>query len=433
MGGSTRTGATSGRSPCAVQSHDDAGGSDQLARLSVALGPYWLERSSWTECRNWLAAAAQRPDLEDRLRASVLNLRCHLEMWAGEPTMVPGLTAEALELVDGLDAPREHGQALGFRAVAIAAVFGPDAASPTWIERWNCSDPPATAGPWPCSSPSSHTPGFSTPSRTAIRPGWTKPCLWLEPAVIVAPSAWPSRWRLLDAISQGRIEDGSRLAESAAIAARDANHEGVLILALNAVAWIDLVRGDLDRCRATAAESVQLARQAEEDPAWTGTALWVQASADLAAGAYAQAVRTLEEARTLTANHRTWAALPMLGLADAAVHSGDAGRRRGHARRGRAGLGVDRFGMGGGRVRLIRAWSTEDPARTETLVSEALERSTRPATGLRSLRASSSWPPWRRRGQTTPSPSGCGPRCLRPGPTSIVRANPATTAPTGKR
>ena len=357
------------------QSGIDPDASDRLARLSVALGPYWLERSSWTECRHWLTAAGQCPDLDSRLRASVINLRCYLEMWSGEPTMVPGLTAEALELVESLDAPREHGQALGFRAMAIAAVFGPDAARSDADNALNLLR--AAGDGWGLAmllAFFSHTRLFhAQPDGNTER---------LVEAMSVARTRGDRRTLRLaesmaafDAVSQGRIEDGSRLAESALLSARDADHEGVLILALTAAAWSDLVRGDIDRCRARVAESVQVAGQAEEDPAWTGTALWVQASADLAAGAYARAVPVLEDARTLTAKHRTWAALPLLGLADAAVYSGDAGRAAdalAESERVAESTGSEWVA---GRVDLLRACSTDDPSRAETMVNVALARS----------------------------------------------------------
>ena len=44
-----------------------------LERLAVALTPYWLERSQWSECRYWLVAATRSPVLSRPRRARVLK------------------------------------------------------------------------------------------------------------------------------------------------------------------------------------------------------------------------------------------------------------------------------------------------------------------------------------------------------------------------
>jgi len=41
----------------ALASCRDEGAAEELARLAVAMTPYWLERSQWSECRLWLDAA----------------------------------------------------------------------------------------------------------------------------------------------------------------------------------------------------------------------------------------------------------------------------------------------------------------------------------------------------------------------------------------
>ena len=100
------------------------------ARLAVALTPYWLEHSQWSECRLWLEAAAGPGPLPAALRARVLNRRCYLEIWAGDAATVPGLVTESLALLEGLDEPVEEGRAHGFLGLVIALGRGPDAARP---------------------------------------------------------------------------------------------------------------------------------------------------------------------------------------------------------------------------------------------------------------------------------------------------------------
>lgn len=94
----------------------------------MALTPYWLERSQWSECRLWLEAAAGPGPLPAALRARVLNRRCYLEIWAGEAATVPGLATESLALLEGLGEPVEEGRAHGFLGLVIALGRGSDAA-----------------------------------------------------------------------------------------------------------------------------------------------------------------------------------------------------------------------------------------------------------------------------------------------------------------
>src|SRR5271163_2818141 len=76
----------------------DALDAEMLARQAIALTPYWLERSQWSECGLWLHAASTAGPLPPSLRAKVLICQCYLETWVGNLSVVPTLAGEALTL-----------------------------------------------------------------------------------------------------------------------------------------------------------------------------------------------------------------------------------------------------------------------------------------------------------------------------------------------
>src|SRR5215469_11166361 len=95
----------------------DQADAELVARLAVAMTPFWLERSQWTECRVWLDAAMAADGVQPGLRAQVLTCLCYLETWLGRLAVVPALAGEALALARTASARREEGRALGYLAV----------------------------------------------------------------------------------------------------------------------------------------------------------------------------------------------------------------------------------------------------------------------------------------------------------------------------
>jgi predicted ATPase/DNA-binding CsgD family transcriptional regulator len=344
--------------------------SEVLARLAVALTPYWLERSQWSECRHWLLTAARPAKLSATRRARVLNRRCYLEMWSGDAALVPGLAAESLTLLEGLDEPIEQGRAHGFRAIAVSVAAGPEAARTEVQEALELLR--AGGDPWGL--------GMLLAFFAGARLFHDKPHenrAMLDEAIGIATMSGDRRTlRLAEAfsacaaISQGRVADATGQAESALEAARVAGHATPMIISLFVQSWASAVGGDIGRSEAKAGECLTVSQESEESSVFDGLAMWAEAQAKLAAGSFDHAVPLLEEARRLTAPDRTWAALPVLSLAQAAIELDDA--TTAVATLEDAARLAETRGLVwvAGRVALLRARLADDPAQGEALVHQ---------------------------------------------------------------
>jgi predicted ATPase/DNA-binding CsgD family transcriptional regulator len=345
---------------------------DVLARLAVALTPYWLERSQWSECRHWLVAAARSAKLSAIRRAQVLNRRCYLEMWAGDATSVPGLASESLTLLEGRDEPVEQGRAHGFRAIAVSAAAGPEAARAEVDEALALL--PAVRDPWGRAMLLAF---FAGARLFHDKPHENR--AMLDEAMEIATTSGDRRTLRLAqafaacaAITQGGIAEATELAESALEAARVADHATPMIVSLFVQSWASAAGGDIERSEAKAAECLAVSRESEESSVFDGLAMWAKAQAKRAAGSFANAMPLLEEARRLTAPDRTWAALPVLALARIAIELDDATTATATLE------DADRLSRTGGlvwvagRVALLRARLADDPVQGEALVHQGL-------------------------------------------------------------
>jgi predicted ATPase/DNA-binding CsgD family transcriptional regulator len=291
------------------------------ARLAAALTPYWLERSQWTECRLWLESAASAGALPPALRARVLNLRCYLESWAGNPAVVPGLAEQSLALLSGLDEPVEEGRAHGFIGFVQAYVQGPEAGRPHMERAFELMR--AGGDDWGLAMGLAY---FADSRLFQADPDESR--RMFDEAVEIATSAGDRRtlrlalsMAALAAVAQGRIAEAVRRAERAAESARKADHTAALIGAMFVQAWALLLHGEHDAAAATARRCHALGRDSGEGG--EGIALWLQAEAALAAADPVSAAALLQQARELTATDNTFAALPVLATAEALLASGD--------------------------------------------------------------------------------------------------------------
>jgi predicted ATPase/DNA-binding CsgD family transcriptional regulator len=343
------------------------------ARLAAALTPYWLERSQWTECRHWLEAAARAEPLPQALRAKVNNRRCYLEIWAGNPALVPGLSVESLTLLAGRDEPVEEGRAHGFVGVVLAYGQGPEAARPHMERAFQLMR--AGSDDWGLAMGLA----FYADSRLfQADPG--DPRRMFDEAIEIATSAGDRRtlrlalsMAALAAVTQGRLAEAWRRAERAADSSREAGHTGALIGAMFAHAWVSLLEGRLDAAAATAQQCYALGRDSSEGG--EGLALWLQAEVALAQADPGRASELLIQARELTAGDNVFAALPVLAAARALFAAGD---RRAAAEAASDAVTISRDSGRIwilGRVYLLQAQLADDPATAEAQVLSAVRLS----------------------------------------------------------
>jgi predicted ATPase/DNA-binding CsgD family transcriptional regulator len=301
----------------------DEPAAELCARLAVALTTYWLERSQWSECRLWLDAAAKAGPLPAALRAAVNNRRCYLELWAGDAGLIPGLCAESLTLLAGLDEHGEEGRAHGYMGLVAAYGSGPDAARPHMERAFELIR--SAGDDWALAM------GLAFYADALLfRADPSEPRRMLDEAIEIATAAGDRRTlRLalaraaLAAVTQGRLAEASRRAERAADSARQAGHPGALLGALIAQAWTLLLQGNYDAASATAHQCYVLGRESGEGG--EGVALWLQAEAALALDDSARARQLLTQARELAADDGVFAALPVLATARALLAAGDRG------------------------------------------------------------------------------------------------------------
>lgn len=358
---------------------------DFCARLAVALAPYWLERSQWSECRLWLEAAATVGPLPASLRARVLNHRCYLELWAGDAAAVPNMATESLALVEGLDAPVETGRAHGFLGLVIALALGREAASPH-IER-ALELTRAGGDDWGLAIGLTF---FANIRLLEADPDEAR--RMLDEAIEIATAAGDRRtlrlalaMAALAAVTQGRIDEAFLRAGRAASMARDAGHAGVVVIGMLVQAWALLLQGHTEAAATTARECFALGRDSGEGG--EELARWLQAAAALAAADPARAISLLSDVGEQTEPNpvfAAFAALPVLARAEALLATGD--RDAAAAAADKAASLASAAGRGWvlGRVYLLRARLTDDPvtAESQVLAGVALSRDTGDVLGL---------------------------------------------------
>jgi predicted ATPase/DNA-binding CsgD family transcriptional regulator len=307
----------------------DQADAELLARLAVAMTPFWLERSQWTECRVWLDAAMAADGVQPRLRARVLTCLCYLETWMGRLAVVPALADEALALARIADARQEEGRALGYLAVITALAAGADQARPYFEEASAIGR--TVADSW---SVANLLTFFSLARLFQADPGEVRRLM--DEAVATARGRGDGRsLRLASAVaavaaaSQGRVGDAGRLARSAVEAGRRARHRSAVIVGLAAEGWLRVLGGDFDGALAASGEGIEVARDSGEPRIFQALAMLVGGWARHCKGDLDDAVKTLGEAAEVmrVSEMPRWVGLPLVLLAQAqldAGHSADA-------------------------------------------------------------------------------------------------------------
>jgi predicted ATPase len=303
----------------------DQGQSERLARLVVAMTPYWLERSQWSECEAWLNAAATGDDLPAGLHAQVLTCRCYLETWLGHWGVVPALASEALTLARGSGAKREEGRALGYLAVISALAMGADPARPYFEAATALAR--STGDTWGVANLFT----FFSLARLFQADPFESTRL-LEEAMTLAHDRGDGRTlRLasavagLAAILQGRLEQAASLATHAVSDARTASHASALIVGLATEGWVDALRGAVDSAVSASGEAVVVARESGELRAFEALAMSVCGWALHVRGEREASLRTLGDASDLMRGSELprWVGLPLVLLAEVQLDASD--------------------------------------------------------------------------------------------------------------
>jgi predicted ATPase/DNA-binding CsgD family transcriptional regulator len=343
----------------------------QCARLAVALAPYWLERSNWSECRFWLEAAEKAGPIPAVLEARVLNRRCYLEMWAGDMSIVPQLAMRSLSLLDGPDELVEKGRAHGFLGVVIANGAGPQAARAHMEEAFALVR--AGGDDWGLAMGLAF---FADASLFQARPEESRQML--DEAIAIAGAAGDRRtlrlaqsFAALAAVTQGRLDEAIRRSRRTIDDARPVGHATPLITALAALSWALLLQGHLADAGAAAEECLATAQASEESPVLEGLALWANAAV-LADTEPAGALPMFERARRLTAANRRFAALTALAAAEALLASGDDSGAADAAAQAAQLAGPAGCAWLVGRAHLVYARLAPDPIAAESAVHEGV-------------------------------------------------------------
>jgi len=277
----------------------DALDAEMLARQAIALTPYWLERSQWSECGLWLHAASTAGPLPPSLRAKVLICQCYLETWVGNLSVVPTLAGEALTLARTAGDAEQEAWALGYLAVVMALGVSAEAARPLMDDATALAR--AQGLSW--ALPALFT-FFSLARLFQADPG--EPRALLDEALDLARARGDRRWvRLsgvigaLTAVAQGRVREAAMICGEAVEDARRAEHAFVLVIGLCVEGWVRLLQNDTDGALASTAESIAVAEASEESRAFNGLAMCVRGWTLLAIGDLVSAEETLAEAVTL--------------------------------------------------------------------------------------------------------------------------------------
>lgn len=302
--------------------HADA---ELLARQAVALTPYWLERSQWSECRLWLNAALAAGSFPPSLRAEVINDQCYLETWVGNWSVVPALAGEALTLARGVGDQVQEAWALGYLAVVMALGVGAEPARPFVDEATAI----ARANDLGWALPALFT-FFALARLFQAEPD--EPRTLLDEALELARARGDRRWLRLSgvmgalmAVAQGRVTEAASLCDEVVEDARRAEHAFVLVIGLCVEGWIRLLRNDLDGALASTAESMAVAEASAESPAFRGIAACIRGQTLQAMGDFDGALEILVEAVALVRDSELprLIGLPLVALAEARIEADD--------------------------------------------------------------------------------------------------------------
>jgi predicted ATPase/DNA-binding CsgD family transcriptional regulator len=356
----------------------DHGHSEVLVRLVLALTAFWLERSQWTECRTWLdAAEAHAGSLSALLRARVLNRRSYLETWAGALEMVPALGTEALALARAAGDKKEEAWALASMGVIAGMVIGADAARPYIEEAVGLA----------------RSVGFKW--GVAVCLGFFSLFRWLqadpeEPVRLVEEAMAEARaigdrrsLRIamviagLTDVTQGRLTDAEHKLSDSLAAGYDAAHPFPVIGSLLGLAWIRLVRGDLEGAVSAASESAALSKETEESRIFQGLAMGILGSAQMAGGEADRGRATLEDAVevTRTSEAPRFEAVPLAALAEAQLSLDNFDEARRSLNRAKSIAGAAAFTWVLGRLGLVEAKldaRQHDPVAAESAIHDAV-------------------------------------------------------------
>lgn len=301
--------------------HDD----ELLARQAIALTPYWLERSQWTECSTWLRAASTAGPLPPTLQAQVLNGQCYLETWVGNWSVVPQLAGEALTLARTAGDPEQEAWALGYLAVVMALGVGAEAARPFVDDAAAL----ARAHDLSWALPALFT-FFSLARLFQADPD--EPRALLGEAFDLARLRGDRRWiRLagavgaLTAVARGRVAEAAATCNDIVEDARRAQHAFALIVGLCADGWVRLLSADADGALAATAECVAVAEASDESRAFHGVALCIRGWTLRALEDLAGARDAFTDAAALIRGSEfpRFVGLPLVGLAEVLVEVDD--------------------------------------------------------------------------------------------------------------
>jgi DNA-binding CsgD family transcriptional regulator len=174
-------------------------------------------------------------------------------------------------------------------------------------------------------------PSFSTLARL-FQHDPAEPRRLLGEALELARARGDRRWmriagvfRALQAVTEGNLADAAKESKEAVADARRAGHPFALVLGLVVDAWVRFLQGELESAMASAAESVQFAKETNEGDAFCAIALcivgWVQQSQGdhpASLDTFVDAVATARDAAP-----SRLACVSLSALADAAAEVGD--------------------------------------------------------------------------------------------------------------
>ncbi|HKA48890.1 MAG TPA: LuxR C-terminal-related transcriptional regulator [Candidatus Dormibacteraeota bacterium] len=307
----------------------------ELARLTVALVPFWLARGRYAESEMWLGAASDRgADLSPLMQARIRNFHCFFALNATRLEELPELAYEALAMARTAGDKDEEAFALCTVGLVAGLVGGAEAMRP-YLEEARALAPPAQVAVGVrllCM-------GFlSQMSFILLRwfqsdPG--EPRRLAEEAIDrgragrLSPLVFTGMWLAgSTALIQGQLADASRLLKTALSDGLQSD-ESLMWKCSLGLAWLSMYRGEFAAARTALDEGLKAAQSRE----FTGgservvgpVSRWILGWMDLADGRPAQA---RDGVTPLTGFIRAtplygWAGLPMLVLAEAQLALGE--------------------------------------------------------------------------------------------------------------
>jgi predicted ATPase/DNA-binding CsgD family transcriptional regulator len=302
---------------------------DALARMVVALMGFWAIAGRWIEAQMWLdTASGYAADVSPRLRARIRNWEC-MRAFSGRRSLgeVPALANEALALARAAGDNREEANAL-FNLGFVAGLIGGAQAMRPYIDE---------------ALPLARKAGYAQQTLVGLgayvflrlfQSDPEETYRLAEDAIAIAKAGgdrhfvlWASWMAGLTAVFQGRLLEAARRLEGVVADGRLSNDNAVMP-GLLGLGFVSMFCGDFAAARAEVSESLAAARESEAE---SGTlrvedaaANWILGWMALAAGDAAQARESLTAAVNAFRSTpvQRWAALPLLGVAEANVGLG---------------------------------------------------------------------------------------------------------------